>query len=273
MGCHDWDPVFFEDLRNASPDDFSFDMRSAEPVKQSPTLEKRQSSNTIVPDSHSKNKELVSEQPIATGLLFMLLLCGAFVASKPPNSQARGVPQMPAEVRAAAPTILNNLLSETGPDATPSQTISYAGHEPRSSGTTHQGRNQQSRLDQMHHHITMPTKPQEIDDAFSLTTAQYASINNMNYPGYHDAPAQQHQHNGPRTKRNLAETLANLRNKEQQAGRAEVYTRSLLWDQIPTEVIKQFKEMVADQNEIDARRNHQKADNMNNAYGSYKLEV
>ncbi|RMX96125.1 hypothetical protein D0868_11352 [Hortaea werneckii] len=273
MGCHDWDPVFFEDLRNASPDDFSFDMRSAEPINQSPVLEKRQSSNTIVPDSHPKNKELVSEQPIATGLLFMLLLCGAFVASKPPNSQARGVLQMPAEVRAAAPTILNNLLSETGPDATPSQTISYAGHEPRPSGATHQGRNQQSRLDQMHHHITMPTKPQEIDDAFSLTTAQYASINNMNYPGYHDAPAQQHQHNAPRTKRNLAETLANLRNKEQQAGRAEVYTRSLLWDQIPTEVIKQFKEMVADQNEIDARRNQQKTDNMNDAYGSYKLEV
>ena len=46
-------------------------------------------------------------------------------------------------------------------------------------------------------------------------------------------------------KRNLAETLAGLRQESLAKGNAaEVYTRSLLWDQIPMDVVRQFKDLI-----------------------------
>lgn len=275
MGAHDWDNfIFVNDLHNDSPDDFSFDNRPSEPVQSSPVLEKKASSNTIVPSSQLKSKDSISNEPVATGLLFMLLLCGAFVASKPSSSQPRDMPQMPAEVRAAAPMVLNNLLSET-PDHTSSRSTTYLNHEPQPSGLSHQGQSHHGRLDQMHHQLTAPTKQQEIDEAFSLTTAQYASINNVNYQGYDEQTAPHH-HQGPATRprRNLADALASMQQQQDQASsKAEVYTRSLLWDQIPTGVVKQFREMVADHNEIEVRRTQQqRTTSHSEIYGSYKVE-
>lgn len=274
MGTHDWDNfIFVNDLQNESTEDFSFDQRQMEPIAQSPTLHKQTSSNTIVPSPQAKSKDNASDQPIATGLLFMLLLCGAFVASKPANSQPRGMPQMPAEVRAAAPTVLSSLLSESVDEThnKPSRSLAYPRNEPQPSGLPQHGQGH-SRLDHMHHHLTAPTKQQQIDEAFSLTPAQYASINNMNMHDFDEHLLHHQQSNPARPRRNLAETLANLQHQHQQSNRAEVYTRSLLWDQIPTEVVKQFKEMVADQNDIDTRRNQQRT-SQSDMYHGYKTEA
>jgi hypothetical protein len=103
----------------------------------------------------------------------------------------------------------------------------------------------------VHHRITSPTKQQEIDSAFALTTAQYASITNIDY-ATHGESGSRRQDSQP-GRRNLAEVLANMQDEHSRNSKAEVYTRSLLWDQIPSDVVRQFKEMVADHNELEAR--------------------
>ena len=264
MGTHDWDNFVFVDELHDSADDFTFDPQH---LKQSPTLTKRPSSNTVVPSPPRRATETSADQPIATSLLFMLLLCGAFVASKSGNSPSSDMPKMPAEVRAAAPTVLSSLLSEAaGPS---SQSMFKPEREPQPSGVASHNQRPNSRLDMMYHRLTSPTKQQEIDQAFSLTTAQYASIANMNYPNYDERSASNQPDASQRLRRSLGEALASMEQEHQHSSKADVYTRSLLWSQIPLDVVNEFKEMVADHNEVDAQRNRRMShDEM---YG-YKVE-
>jgi len=273
MGPHDWDLIFVPNLRNDANDDFTFES-TLEPVKQSPTLEKRPSSSTVIQASPKKSVDTAADQPVASGLLFMLLLCGAFMASKPAGSQPQGMPKMPAEVRAAAPTVLSSLLSESGslPSNTHGRNMHTASHEPQQSNLPYAAPNSRSRLDQMHHRLTSPSKQQEIDQAFSLTTAQYASITNVDYSHYNDqtVPGPGNNNATPRPRRNLADALATTKPDHRQGSKAEVYTRSLLWDQIPTDVVNQFKELVRDYDEIESRQ-QQRHMNQDDMFG-YKIE-
>ncbi|EMC93581.1 hypothetical protein BAUCODRAFT_76038 [Baudoinia panamericana UAMH 10762] len=226
MGPHEWDDFLFVDnLQPESPDDFTFNPR--------------------------RSPDTAPDQPIASGLLFMLLLCGAFVLSKPATSRPSDLPNMPPEVQAAAPTVLNNLLAEAGGPMSTSQVRSNVYQEPQPSVPAFTTARAHNRLDRMHQRLTAPSKQQEIDQAFSLTTAQYASIAQADYPAY-DVP--QPQEGARRPRRNLAEKFASMQQANAQSSKAEVYTRSLLWDQIPTDVVKQFREMVRDHEEIEARQ-------------------
>lgn len=260
MGPYDWDnSIFVSDLHSGSPNDFAFAPKpEPELTRTSPALEKKLSSSTITQGPPKRGHEGVGEQPIASGLLFMLLLCGAFVASKPAHSQPRDMPNMPADVRAAAPTILNNLLADHGPasghDYNPAMT--RIGQEPAPSNLPYASV-KPSRLERMHRTITSPSKQQEMDQACSLTSAQYSSIamTNVEYSEYslHSGNDQ----TVPPQRRNLAEALASLEQSQPRNSKADVYTRSLLWDQIPTDVVRQFREIVRDHNEIEARQQQQ----------------
>lgn len=255
-GSHDWDSFNFLDLDNDLSSDFTFDMKP-EPAISSPAIEKRNTpSTTVTPASEKKSTDGSSEQPMASGLLFFLLLCGAFVASKPASSRPADLPQVPEDIRQAAPAVLSNLLSS---ESTPSQRHGATGQsamEPAPSNLP-QAKRLTGRLDQIHQRITSPSKEQEANEAFALTTQEYASISGMNFLSEHDRPGPSSRHDAPPPrKRNLAEMLANMQN-DQSRNKAEVYTRSLLWDQIPGDVVRQFKEMVRDQNEIEARQNSQ----------------
>jgi hypothetical protein len=48
----------------------------------------------------------------------------------------------------------------------------------------------------------------------------------------------------PSHRRNLAETLAAMREQNKGDSAAEIYTRSLLWDKIAPEVVHEFKRIV-----------------------------
>ena len=257
MGVHDWDNfVYVSDLQDPSPDDLLFDSPKME---MSPTLEKRPSALTNNnSDQSRKTIDIATEQPVTSGLLFMLLLCGAFVASKHAGSQQQALPRMPPDVLAAAPAVLDDLLAEGSGTSNTRPHATY--HEPRPS--QHATHRTSSRLEQMHNRLTSPTKQQEIDQAFSMTAAQYATINSMDYQTYDG------EHNNIAPRRNLAETFANMQHSSQQHSKAEVYTRSLLWDQIPSDVVRQFKDMVRDHNEIEAR---QRANN--DDMFAYKVEA
>ncbi|KAK3111687.1 hypothetical protein LTR53_012798 [Teratosphaeriaceae sp. CCFEE 6253] len=263
MGQHEWDDFFLvESMQNESPQDLVFPAR-LEPARQSPVLQKRPSSSTIVPSPTRKPTESAADPPIATGLLFMLLLCGAFVASKPPNARPADLPSMPPEVQAAAPTVLNNLLAEAG--GSPRQSLVPAAPLQRaasdrqlSGGAPLPSARPTSNLEHMHTRLIAPTRQQEIDQAFALTPAQYASITHMNYPAYDGRPASDPREAPPRPgRRNLADALAHMQQGEApRASQAEVYTRSLLWDQIPADTVRQFREMVRSRDEREGRSGH-----------------
>ena len=248
----EWDSLFFNDVDNDSLDAFSFDT-IPEFARQPPVVEKKSSSSTIVPSPPKKSPDNVSEQPIASGLLFFLLLCGAFVASKPASSRLADLPQVPPDVRAAAPKVLDNLLAENNamtshPTSSRRQVIDQA---PAPSHISQPNARPRGRLDQVHQRITSPTKQHEIDAAASLTPAQYASITNMDY-SYGERPS-----SSQRSRPNLAEALASMQEETPRSSKAEVYTRSLLWDQIPSHVVQQFKEVIRDHHELETRRQQQ----------------
>ena len=253
IGPHVWDHLIFPTPDGSmGPDEFGFGHQSMGQMKQ--PLEKKASTNTIVPAPARKANENPTDQPIASSLLFMLLLCGAFVASKQAASSTSELPKMPADVRAAAPTVLNSLLSEANPSAHQQQARAamQAFQDPTPSNLPSMNNQNANKLDQLHRHMISPSKQQSDEAAFALTPAQYAaftdvgpSVNEYRDPS-HVNPA----------RRSLAEALAN-EHTVSSGNKADIYTRSLLFEQIPPDVVRQFKEMVRDRSQRDQHQQQQ----------------
>lgn len=201
------------------------------------------------------------DKPVASGLLLMLLLCGAFVASKSSGSNAPPIPRMPDDVRAASATVLDSIFKDAGVAPTLTEQGVVANRVsavepgpsginwPKAIGSEMTGISSSS-LDQLHNQLTAPTKDQENEQLFSITPAQYNSMTSIDFsrPRYSIAsddysdplsPSSQPSH-----RRNLAETLAAMREQNKGEAAADIYTRSLLWDKIAPEVVIEFKRMV-----------------------------
>lgn len=211
-----------------------------------PTNTRQQQKQSVVPQHVEPVKPTKREQdqPIASGVLFMILLCGAFVASRTNSRPA--LPQLPEEVRVASDKVLNNLLKDPRADVFSDNNL--AGHSATAGPAIHgfgQMQNswpqpmQQDERHSMYRSLVMPTPQQEADQLFNLSPAEYQSLTSA-------GPFDNHPPQSTSTpRRNLAETLASVRQESiSSAPAAEVYTRSLLWDQIPADVVKQFKELV-----------------------------
>ena len=258
MAPPDWDQFdFFNDLSSNVTDEFTFDPK---PETTAPhMLDKRNSPATTVTASDKKPTDNSSEPPFASGLLFFLLLCGAFVASRPASSRPSYIPQVPEDVQAAAPALIHNLLSDSSSTPMQQQISASRRHqaEPGPSNFPQVPRSH-SRLEHVHQRITSPTKEQEAAAAFSLTTQQYASISGMDYLTQNEQSRPNSRHNTPPARRrNVAEALANMQDEHSRSNKADVYTRSLLWDQIPPDVLQQFKQMAHDHHEIETRQTQQ----------------
>ncbi|KAG9245959.1 hypothetical protein BJ878DRAFT_418057 [Calycina marina] len=200
--------------------------------------------NAIVP---TKKLELSEpEKPAAQGLLVMLLLFGAFVASKGSSSS---IPQMSDDVRAASATILEDMLKDAGVPPTASG-VSEAMAPLQSSGnfwsTSHissMGGHDMvgvtSSLGNLADSLAHPTDDQTNEQLFSLSAAQYNDLHSQEF--LQNVPAK----STSQGRRNLAESLAAMRSNSKNSA-AEVYTRSLLWNQVPSEVVRNFAKLVAD---------------------------
>jgi hypothetical protein len=250
MGPSDWDNYIFVN-------DFVVDESTPGPQQQEQSL-------IVAPRAKD-----VEDKPVASGLLLMLLLCGAFVASKS-GSAAAPIPRMPDEVRAASATVLDSIFKDAGVaqqgvlanrvevEPTPSG-VNWP--KPTGSGIGLSGLSGASHLDQLHNQLTAPSKDQEHEQLFSMTPAQYNSLTSVDFArtrysmtsdDLNDplSPGSQPGHH----RRNLAETLAAMREQNKGESAAEVYTRSLLWDKIPAEVVHEFKRMVEESDRAAASR-------------------
>jgi hypothetical protein len=194
-----------------------------------------------------KESTLLSEpeKPAAQGLLLMLLLFGAFVASK---GSSPSIPQMSDDVRQASATLLDDIFKDAGvsqasavSDAIAplpsghSTSWSAASNIPSISSTEMTGIT--SSLGDLVDSLSQPTQEQTNEQLFSLSAAQYNGRTSQEF----NAPPQRSTSQG---RRNLGETLKAMREGNKKESAAEVYTRSLLWDQVPSEVVRNFAKMV-----------------------------
>ncbi|EON61859.1 hypothetical protein W97_01077 [Coniosporium apollinis CBS 100218] len=249
MGGNDWDNYIFVN-------DFCIDPEQTQ-NQQLPQPAQQQPQQSLVVRQSKKDED----KPVASGLLLMLLLCGAFVASRSSGSSVPAIPRIPDDVRAASTQVLDSIFkdagvapSSTSPSAPVHSSNVIVNHVEGWPRTTLSGAEfaSLSNLDNLHHHLVAPTKDQEAEQLFSITPAQYNSLTSTDfarrvYSVHSDddhsaalSPASQ----SPSHRRNLAETLAAMREESKGETAAEVYTRSLLWDTIPSEVVREFKRMV-----------------------------
>ncbi|WYZ34632.1 hypothetical protein EsH8_I_000908 [Colletotrichum jinshuiense] len=180
------------------------------------------------------------------GILFMLFLVGAFVLS---SRSTPAIPRVSEDVRAEAATLLENVFKDAGINEA-SNTLqalapqpsggSWVGNSAVSLGDASMGGMASSMLGQLGDSLTQPTDEQTNEQLFGLSAAQYNGVNSQDF--LNNAP----ERSTSQGRKNLAEALAAMRNNKQSA--ADVYTRSLLWDQIPSEVVRNFAKMVSDSN-------------------------
>lgn len=184
------------------------------------------------------------------GLLFMLFLVGAFVLS---NRSTPSIPPVSEDVRIASATLLDNVLKDAGVDSAPNSVRlpappasstnwpdsvpSMPAHDMSIDGVG------PSLLTELGHPITQPSQQQTTEQVFSLSAAQYNGIGDSEF-----LQSRQQERSTGQGRKNLAESLAALRATNKQTGVAEVYTRSLLFDQIPSEVVRHFAKMFAECN-------------------------
>ena len=213
-------------------------------------------SKTAVPTSAGKKPETLamSENDKAStqgGLLFMLFLVGAFVMSSqsPPT-----LPRASEDVRVASAALLNNVLKEAGENSAATQ-LQPAAPQPSSVQWQNMGSNAHMTgmssdgaappmLGELNNFL-QPTQQQSNEQLFSLSAAQYNGVSDQSFIQNAAADRMGGQSQDRKT---LAAALSEIRATNKQTGTADVYTRSLLWDQIPRDVVRNFIKMVAENN-------------------------
>ena len=201
--------------------------------------------------STSKNEQRDSntqeDKAVASGFLLMLLLCGAWMASRSSNSSSAVIPTIPDEMRLASATVLDNLYKGSGialegatPDSALSSPPSGPGFaRPRTTLTAYEIASlSRPPLDSLHQRLTAPSQQQLREQAFSLTPSQYNEL----------APASAYHTTtlfNSHGARNVADVLGSTDNTHQ-GNVADTYARSLLRGKVSTQVLKDFARMVAE---------------------------
>jgi hypothetical protein len=188
------------------------------------------------------------EKPAASGLLFLLLLFGAFVASKATPSSS--LPPIPQPLRTASAAVLNTIFEDAGVKPTaaitttdprnfelslgPSvtQQVSDAWVVPKSDASQMIGLD--SSLAMLNAHLDQPkTRAQEQQELMMLTAAEYEEVTSKEF-------LREQEFTTSEGRQNLQATLSALRKGLNKPTAAEVYTRSLLWDKVDAEVVRRF---------------------------------
>lgn len=188
---------------------------------------------------------------------YMCLLFGAFIASNGNSASQHAIPALSEEYRAESANVLRAVLASASPSessqlSNPSNVIGQASATATAALPTTISASEMARitsgpgsgttnLDNLHHNLVAPTKEQEDEQAFAMSTEQYRSLTTLEEDGMGD-------HSAPPPS-NLQQAYAAMRNNGLQnraAGKSnsDVYSRSLLWDRVPEKVVRDFNNMV-----------------------------
>lgn len=211
---------------------------------------KVENSSLVIAPKKERNAERESDATTAPGLLLMLLLCGAWVVSNNGASSKSGpISRMPEDVRMASTAVLQTIYSDTGLQTQASNpTRDFRSTTVRTDSSRRSRKNSRiaceatgrshSPLGTLHRQLIAPTEQQQRDHIFSMSTDQYNGLTSDDAMGGSSHVTLPH-------RRNLRDALAALR-LNKQGSAAEAYTRSLMWDEIPNNIVRDFARMVAE---------------------------
>ncbi|KAF3938419.1 hypothetical protein ABW19_dt0201224 [Dactylella cylindrospora] len=187
------------------------------------------------------------EKPVGSGLLFLLLLFGAFVASK--STPSSSLPPVPQPLRTASAAVLNTIFEDAGVKPTaaiatadprnvelsvgPSvtQQVSDAWVIPKTESSQMIGLD--SSLAMLNRLEQPKSRAQEQQELMMLTAAEYEEVTSKDF-------LREREFTTSEGRQNLQATLAALQKGHGKPSAAEVYTRSLLWDKVDAEVVRRF---------------------------------
>ena len=231
-GFPDFEPLTMD----SSPfDDFSF--------IDNPGLEvEPKQDNAVVLQAKKESPATAEsvEKSAASGLLLMLLLCGAWVASRNNSSSTAVIPRMPDDVREASAVVLDNIYKDAGlqPQIGSQPMLNKAAIA--QNGVTRVSGNPRttcSPLASLHHDLITPSHQQQREQIFSLSADQYNHITSD------DGLDEQQDLGQVPKRRNLGDALAAMR-AQKQGSASDVYTRSLMLDRVPADVVRDFARMM-----------------------------
>lgn len=219
--------------------------------------ESRQETSLAVLPKKEKLPIKDDDKAATSGLLLMLLLCGAWVASNNTASAPVAIPRMSDDVRVASAAVLENIYRDAG--LQPLQSSISNGNQaerekPSASSSSMKttlsaaeiASLSNSPLASLHHQLITPSEEQRRDQTFSLTANQYNGITSGDFFEEPKLP-------GHPYRKNLGEAIADMRN-DRHGSVTEIYTRSLMWDEVPANVVRDFTRMVAECNSGAARQ-------------------
>jgi hypothetical protein len=208
-------------------------------------------------DAQSEN---IESAVAPTSALLLLLLYGAFVAAT--SSSSLKLPPVPDQCRAEAGKILQELdVMHDEPTTHAMQILnvaepSYSAMPMVSSWMQPDGSKASSSrnffptaspvvapssLDLLTTQLMAPSREQEIDEVFGLTPAQYKSLTTLDFP-----PDEQEEDASrtpvPHSFFGIQKTLQQLRKDDEHV--SAVYKRSLMWERVPPDVLREFRRMV-----------------------------
>jgi len=146
------------------------------------------------------------------------------------------------DVRSASAVVLENIYKDAGlqTQAGSQSKLSDAVVVPNGvSRVSANSRTASSPLASLHHDLVTPSHQQQRDQIFSLSVDQYSHITSD------DCFDEQQDTGHPPRRRNLGDALAAMR-AQKQGPAGEVYTRSLLLDKVPADVVRDFARMMED---------------------------
>jgi hypothetical protein len=186
-----------------------------------------------------------SDKGNASGLLLMLLLCGAWVASRASSASSSLLPALPEEVRLASKSVLEHIYEDSGIRlAEPTEPSMESSSRPetiikkeKSLGLSSQESSRTVSFGPSQLYLTTPNSHQMREQAFSLTTSQYNALHE------HSSPPGETE-NAHYNAQSLKESLVALTDQSENSG-AEAFPRSLLWNKVPPQVLQDFAQMIA----------------------------
>ena len=207
----------------------------------------KQENSLVVLPKKERASSKDEDKTATSGLLLMLLLCGAWVASSNTPAAPVSVPTMPEDIGVASAAVLDTLYKDAGVSPVQPldrQNANVKRHSSTQSvsntalGTSGYASLSHSPLATLHHHLVNPSEQRQREQTFSVSTNQYNRVPPDELFNEPILPL-------PSRRRNLGEALAAMR-QEKQGSAAEMYTRSLMWDEIPANVVRDFARMVAE---------------------------
>ena len=202
-----------------------------------------------------------NDMPFSWNAFYMCLLFGAFIASKSNSSTTSAavhasIPPLSDEYRAESANVLKAVLAAS-PDSShtlfPSSshggptTISGAEMARMSSSSHHHSAApSHSHLEHLHATLTLPSRRQEEEAAFAMSSRAYNHLTNPDpfISGVGDDDDFEEEEAKPTA---LQQAYASMQAGRQNVDRilsGNLHQKSLLWEQVPEKVIRDFREMV-----------------------------